>query len=76
MDKQKIFRKLKDNELLEKYDKIWHKVRNSIKKGFDSELVYTEKYVKTRTSLVKVKSTQFFMMMEYQKKVLISTLYQ
>ena len=77
MDKQKIFRKLKDNELLEKYDKIWHKVRNSIKKGFDSsEPVYTEKYVKTRTSLVKVKSTQFFMMMEYQKKVLISTLYQ
>ena len=76
MGKQKIFRKLKDNELLEKYDKIWHKVRNSIKKGFDSEPVYTEKYVKTRASLVKVKSTQFFMMMEYQKKVLISTLYQ
>ena len=59
MDKQKIFMKLKDNELFKNYDKIWHKVRNSIKKGFDNEPVYTEKYVKTRTSLVKVKSANF-----------------
>ena len=36
----------KDNELLEKYDKIWDKVRKVIKKGFDSEPVYNEKYIK------------------------------
>ena len=28
---------IKDDELLEKYNKIWEKVKNSIKKEFDSE---------------------------------------
>ena len=31
---------MKDDELLEKYNEIWGKVKNSIKKEFDSELVY------------------------------------
>ena len=44
---------IKDDEFLEKYNKIWNKVSNSIKKGFDSEPVYHEKYLKT-----KVKSYQ------------------
>ena len=39
---------IKDDELLEKYNKIWKKVSNSIKKGFDSEPVYNEKYLKTK----------------------------
>ena len=39
---------IKDNELLKKYNKIWDKVCNTIKKGFDSELVYNEKYVKNK----------------------------
>ena len=34
----------KDNELLEKYNKIWDKVRKVI--TFDSEPVYNEKYIK------------------------------
>ena len=38
----------KDNKLLEKYNKIWDKVRKVIKKGFDSEPVYNEKYIKTK----------------------------
>ena len=38
---------IKDNQLLEKYDEIWDKVSNVIKKGFDSEHVYNEKYLKT-----------------------------
>ena len=29
---------IKDVELLEKYNKIWENVSNSIKKGFDGEL--------------------------------------
>ena len=33
---------MKDDELLEAYNKIWEKVRNSIKKEFDSEPVYRE----------------------------------
>ena len=32
-----------------KYKKIWNKVSKNIKKGFDSESVYGEKYLKTRT---------------------------
>ena len=39
---------LKDDELLEKYNEIWEKVKNIIKKEFDSESVYNEKYLKTK----------------------------
>ena len=35
-------------ELLEKFNEIWEKVKNSIKKKFDSELVYNEKYLKAK----------------------------
>ena len=34
---------IKDDELLEKYNEIWEKVKNIIKKEFDSEPVYNEK---------------------------------
>ena len=37
---------IKDNKLLEKYNEIWEKVKNSIRKEFDSEPVYNEKYLK------------------------------
>ena len=30
---------IKDNELLEKYNEIWEKVKNSLKKEFDIEPV-------------------------------------
>ena len=30
---------IKDDEILEKYNEIWEKVKNSIKKEFDSEPV-------------------------------------
>ena len=39
---------IKDDELLESYIEISKKVNNSIKKGFDSEPVYIEKYPKTK----------------------------
>ena len=35
------------------YHKIWKKVKNNLKKGFDSEPVYREKYLKAK---VKFKS--------------------
>ena len=38
---------IKDYELLKKYSKIWDKVSNSMRKGFDSTPVYNEKYLKT-----------------------------
>ena len=39
---------IKDDELLETFNEIWEKVCNSIKKGFDSEPVCNEKYLKTK----------------------------
>ena len=39
---------IKDDELLEKYNEIWEKVKNSLKKEFDSEPVYNEKYLKAK----------------------------
>ena len=42
---------IKDDKLLEKYNEIWEKVKNSLKKEFDSEPVCKEKYLK-----VKIKS--------------------
>ena len=39
---------IKNDELLEKYNEIWEKVKNSIKKEFDSEPVYNEKYLKAQ----------------------------
>ena len=37
---------IKDDELLEKFNEIWRKIKNSIKKKFDSEPLYNEKYLK------------------------------
>ena len=39
---------MKDDELLEKYNEIWEKVKSSIKKEFDSEPAYNEKYLKAK----------------------------
>ena len=38
----------KDDELLERYNETWEKVKNSIKKEFDSEPVYNEKHLKAK----------------------------
>ena len=39
---------IKDDELLEKYNEIWEKVKNSLKKNFDSKPTYNESYLKTK----------------------------
>ena len=39
---------IKGNELLENYDEIMKKVKNILKKEFDSEPVYNEKYLKAK----------------------------
>ena len=43
---------IKDDELLEKYNQTWEKVKNSIKKVFDSEPVSNEKYLKTKKKYI------------------------
>ena len=39
---------IKDEKLLEEYNKIWKKVSNIIREEFDGKPVYNEKYLKTR----------------------------
>ena len=46
---------IKDDELLEKYNEIWEKVSNSIKRWFDREPVYNWKYLKK--NIMRKKST-------------------
>ena len=52
---------IKYDELLEKYNEIWEKIKNSIKKEFDSKLVYNEKYLKAKIKSYNVKiNTNFY----------------
>ena len=39
---------IKYDELLEKYHEIWEKVKNSIKKEFDSKPIYNKKCLKAK----------------------------
>ena len=46
---------IKDDELLEKYNEIWGKVKRSIKKKCHSKPVYNEKYLKAKTDSYNTK---------------------
>ena len=61
---------IKNDELIEKYNEILEKVEKSIKKEFDSELVYNKKYLEAKKNLVMEKSIQVYVIIKYQKKVL------
>ena len=67
---------IKDDELLEKYNEIRDKVSNSVKKGFHSESLYNEKYLKSEIESCEEKSTQIFMVIRYQRKVFVASVYQ
>ena len=67
---------IKDVVLLEKYNEIWRKVSNSIKKGCDSEPVYNEERLETKKKFMREKSTQIFTIIKYRKKVLKVFVYQ
>ena len=40
-----------DKEILEKYTDIWNKIKSLIKKKLNSELVYNDKYIKTKIKI-------------------------
>ena len=67
---------IKDDDLLETYNEIWENVKNSIKKEFDNEPVYNEKYIKAQIKSCNGKTTQIFTILEYRKKVLNIFVYQ
>ena len=39
---------IKNDKLLEEYNEIWGKFKNSLKKEFDSEPIYSEKFLKAK----------------------------
>ena len=51
---------IKGDELLEKYNEIWEKVKNIIKKEFDSESVHNEKYLKAKIKFYNRKTITNF----------------
>ena len=40
---------IKDDKSLEKYNEIWEKVKNSLKKEFNNKPIYNEKYLKIKS---------------------------
>ena len=49
---------IEDDDLLEKYDTIWHKFSTDIKKEFDSEPVYDKKFLKTKIKSYRDEATR------------------
>ena len=49
----------KDDELLKKYNNVWNKVSDTIKKEFDSESNYNKKILKTEIKTYNYKATDF-----------------
>ena len=50
----------KNEELLEKQNKIWNKASNTIRKRFDSKTVYKKKYLKSKIKSYKGKINTSF----------------
>lgn len=65
---------VRNKELMEKCNKICDNVSNIMKKGFNSEPVYSNKYFKAETE--SYKSIQIFMIVKYLKKDLCVRAYQ
>ena len=51
---------IKDNDLLEKQNTIWNKVRADIKKESDSEPVYIKSFLKTKIKSHGDEVTDFY----------------
>ena len=50
---------IEDDELLKKYNDIWNKVSNSIKKEFGSKPIFKEKFLKIKLKSYGVEATDF-----------------
>ena len=67
---------INDDELLKKFNEIWEKVKNSIKKEFGSGPVYNEKYLKTKIKSYNGKINTNFHNNKIPKKVPNLSAYQ
>ena len=59
---------MKDKELVARNNEIWEIVTNSIKKEFNSEPGYNEKYLKAKMKSCNGILIKFFTGIKYQKK--------
>ena len=48
-----------DEQLTEKYNEVWEKGKNSLKKEFDIEPVYNEKYLKSKIKSYNKKTNTY-----------------
>ena len=53
-----------DKEILKKYSEIWNKMKSLIKKEFNSEPVYNDKYIKTK---IKIYSNSVYTNFQHNK---------
>ena len=51
-DSKQINLLLKDKEISKRYSQIRNKIKSLMKKEFNSEPVYNDKYIKTKTKIV------------------------
>ena len=50
---------IEDNDLLKKYNEVWNKVSNSMKKEFDSKPTYNKNFLKTKTKFYGDEAADF-----------------
>ena len=60
---------IKDNELIEKCNEIWEKVKTILKKEFDSEPVCNERYLKVKIKPYNGKIKYKIIIIKYKKEV-------
>ena len=58
-----------DQEVLNKYNKIWDKIKDSFGKRLDSEPVYNDKYIKTKISLYGINFYDNKMLIEKKRYI-------
>ena len=51
----------KEERVFDKYDEIWEKVSNIIKKEFDSNFVYSKKYLKAEKKNIHKRKLSMFL---------------
>ena len=63
---------VKDDDVLDKYNKMWDKIKEKLTIKFHSMPVYDKTYIKAKIKELTVKLRQTFQPMKYQKKICIT----
>ena len=63
---------IKNDDVLDKYNEIWDKIKNKLNIKFHSMPVYDEKYIKFKVREFEVGLKQTFWVMKCQKKICIT----